>query len=266
MVVLIASSFFVVAAAEARRLRIQRVEVKSAVLPAEFDGARLVFIADIHAGPHLGAERMKQLVDAVNALEPDILVLGGDYVGGRMNGAEVFYPAAKGFEARLSKVAVLGNHDVWEGASKARNGLAEAGFTVLENESVQVERGGASIRLAGTDDLYTGRPDARKAGADVLPSDFAVLVSHNPDALHGQLPVTADLWDLALAGHTHGGQVTFFGKRAPIMASRHGDRYRTGWRTEHGVPILVTNGIGTVTMPMRFFAQPEIHVITLRRG
>lgn len=266
LVVLLVVSFFTIAAVEARRLRIERIDLKSSKLPPEFDGTRLVFVADIHAGPYLGTDRMQALVDTVNGLDPDILVLGGDYVGGRTNGAGVFYSAAKGFNARLAKVAVLGNHDVWEGASEARAGLSAAGFTVLENAGLRVEHAGATIHLAGVDDLYTGRPDCAEAGSGIEPSDFAVLVSHNPDTLDGQLPDTATTWDLALAGHTHGGQVTFFGMVAPIMPSRFGERYRNGWRTEHDVPILVSNGVGTVTAPLRFFARPEIHVITLRRG
>ena len=261
-----AVSFFTIAAVEARRLKVERVNLISPNLPPQFEGARVVFVADVHVGPYFGADRMKALVDKVNALDPDIIILGGDYVGGRTNGASTFYAAAKAFHARLAKVAVLGNHDVWEGAETARTGLAEAGFTLLENGSVAVERNAATIYVGGVEDLYTGSPYVEKAAQGIAPADFAVLVSHNPDVLDGQLAETADRWDLALAGHTHGGQMTFFGKFAPIIASKFGERYRSGWRTEHNVPILVTNGVGTVTAPVRFFAQPEIHVITLHRG
>ena len=264
--VLVAASFFTIAAVEARRLKIERANLISSNLPEQFEGARIVFVADVHAGPYLGADRMKALVEKVNSLDPDIIVLGGDYVGGRTNGDRTFYPAAKQFRAKLAKVAVLGNHDVWEGAETARAGLASAGFTLLENASTAVEHNGATIYVGGVEDLYTGSPYVEKAGKGIKPSDFGVLVSHNPDVLDGQLEESAAVWDLALAGHTHGGQVTWFGKFAPIIASKFGDRYRSGWRTEHYVPILVTNGVGTVTAPVRFFAQPEIHLITLHRG
>jgi predicted MPP superfamily phosphohydrolase len=194
------------------------------------------------------------------------VLLGGDYVGGKTDGASIFYPEVARLKAPLGIYAVLGNHDVWEGADQAVGGLSKAGIRVLDNESVRVRKGNSQIVVAGLEDLYTGHPDAVIAGRDVHPSDFAVLISHNPDALAGQLPVTSDLWDLALAGHTHGGQVTFFGLFAPIVATQFGQRYRTGWKSEEGVPILVTNGVGTVTVPLRFFARAEIHVITLRRG
>lgn len=252
--------------APARRIWLDRRELVSPRLPESFDGVRLVFVADVHAGPFLREKQMTRLVRVVNSLEPDILVLGGDYVGGRAHGARFFYPAATGFEASLAKLAVLGNHDVWEGAEEARTGLAAAGFVVLENSSFAVERDGGRIVVAGLEDVYTGHPDAVRAADGVDPDGFAVLVTHNPDALAEALPATAEYWDLALAGHTHGGQITAFGRFAFLVPSRYGHRYRRGWLEEEGVPVLVSNGVGTVTLPMRFYAPPEIHVVTLRRS
>jgi len=263
--IVLAALFVTYSLVEARLMRVVADEIASPNLPRELDGTRLVFVADVHAGPFFRHRSMERLVEKVNALEPDVLVLGGDYVGGRLDGAEVFYPAARGFEARLGKVAVLGNHDVWEGEEEAREGLADAGFHVLDNESVTLESPeGGALTVAGVADLYTGRPDAARAARGIAEDDFAVLVSHNPDVFATQLPETAESWDLALAGHTHAGQLTFFGIVAPIVPSAHGQRYRSGWVTEHDTPILVSNGVGSVALPMRVFARPEIHVITLR--
>ncbi len=266
VVVSLTAAFFAIAATEARRLRIDRKELVSADLPEEFDGARIVFVADVHAGPHLGRRRVSALVDAVNELDADILILGGDYVGGRLDGAEMFYPQAARLRASLGRYAVLGNHDVWEDSGAARRGLEDAGITLLENEAVRVSRNGESIAIAGVEDLYTGHPDARVAGKDLKPSDFSVLVSHNPDVFGGQLPEMKGIWDLALSGHTHGGQVTLFGTLLPLAPDWLRKRFRSGWSYQSGVPVLVSNGVGTVTAPIRFFAEPEIHVITLHRG
>ncbi|MDF1542317.1 MAG: metallophosphoesterase [Anaerosomatales bacterium] len=249
-------------AAEARTLKVTSDVITSRSLPKEFDGTRIVFVADVHAGPYFGPNRMDKLVEQVNALDPDVLILGGDYVGGRTGGARTFYARAADFRARRAKVAVLGNHDVWEGSEEARRGFAEAGFALLEDDSVHVSTGDASIAVAGVSDLYTGDPDPEAAARGIAPETFSVLVSHNPDVFAGRLGTTAGEWDLALAGHTHAGQVTFFGTPA-FVPSEHGGRYRTGWRDENGTPILVSNGVGTVTLPVRLFAQPEIHLITL---
>lgn len=103
-------------------------------------------------------------------------------------------------------------------------------------------------------------------GQLAAPEDFAILLTHNPDLLATQLRLHPRTWDVSLAGHLHAGQITLFGLWAPIVPSEYGQRYRTGWRKEHGTLILDTNGVGEVTAPLRFFAPPEVHLITLRRG
>lgn len=263
-VALLVPSVAIYGAVEARSLRVTNDVVTSASLPEQLDGTRVVFVADVHAGPLFGAGRMDKLVERVNSLEADVLILGGDYVGGRMSGAKVFYPRAADFRARAAKLAVLGNHDNWEDSESAKRGLAEAGFTLLENDSAHVTIGDSSFAVAGVEDLYTGDPDPETAAQGIDPGTFSILVSHNPDVFADRLGRTAGDWNLALAGHTHGGQVTL--GRAAHVPSSHGARYRAGWSTENGTPILVTNGVGAVTLPIRVFAEPEIHLITLRSG
>ncbi len=246
---------------EARHVRIVRDDFPVARLPRALDGLRIVFISDIHAGPYFGHQRMRRLVHLVNGLDPDVLILGGDYVGGRRDGASIFYPHAPDFEAKLARVAVLGNHDVWEGADDARRGLEAAGFELLENRNVRVEFGGAVLTLAGVDDLYTGDPSPVRAATGVDTADFAILVSHNPDVFRSMLDDTEPRWDLLLGGHTHGGQFTLSPNRPEGPARHH--RFRSGWFTENGVPTLISNGVGTVMLPLRFQTPPEVHLITL---
>lgn len=268
VVALVIVSIVVWSLVEARTLRVTHDVVTSPNVPPAFDGARLVFVSDVHAGPYFGKGRMRNLVERVNQLRPDVLVLGGDYVGGRANGKQVFYPAVGAFDSRLGTVAVLGNHDTWEGKAESIKGLQDAGITVLMNSSARVRSGagGDSIMIAGVEDLETGHPDAEAAAQDIARDSFTVLVSHNPDVFATALPATEGAFDLALAGHTHSGQLTAFGSIAPIMPSEFGQRYRGGWLEESGVPILVSRGIGTVTAPVRFFAPPEINLIELRTG
>lgn len=247
-------------------LSVERATITSHAVPADFDGVRIAFVSDVHSGPFFGPSRTARLIDEVNALQPDLVILGGDYVGGHGDGAEIFYPLAARLDAPLGTIAVLGNHESWEGIEKARSGLSEAGITLLENENVLVEQGGSGIFVAGVEDLQTGRPDAGRAAAGVVPGGYGILVSHNPDVLADALPQVGPAFDLALAGHVHGGQVTLFGERAVWVPSAYGERYRQGWREESGVPVLVSRGVGTVHLPFRFFAGPQIHVIELRRG
>ena len=249
---------------EARVVRVERTELPNAAIPAEFDGMKVLFVADIHAGPYMSKNHLDRLVERINAEEPDVVLLGGDYVGGKMHGAQIFYPAISKVEAPEGVFAVMGNHDAWEGEAEAHTGMAEAGITLLENDAVRLERDGSGIWVGGLEDAYTGTPDATATAESITPEDFAVLVSHNPDVFADQLEPTKEYWDLALAGHTHGGQVSLFGMISPFSPSKHGGRYLHGWKNEWDTAILVSNGIGTVTAPIRLFTRPEMHVITLR--
>ena len=99
---------------------------------------------------------------------------------------------------------------------------------------------------------------------DIEPGDVAVLVAHNPDSFADALPVTPGIWALALAGHTHGGQFAGVYRLNPHKPTRYGRRYlHRGLTDEGGVPLIVSNGVGAVTLPLRFFARPEVHLITL---
>ena len=264
-VVLIALTLVLIPLIAARILHVDERELPITGLPDELDGTKVAFVADVHAGPFFTRGRVRNLAEKVNEYEPDVIILGGDYVGGRAHGAEVFYPEIQEFEAAHAKVAVLGNHDVWEGEQEARDGLAAANFELLENSNVRIEIDGATLALAGVNDLYTGSPDTALAAQGIAEGDTAILVSHNPDVFAEGLPETGEIWNLALAGHTHGGQVSMFGKAA-IVPSQFGARYRSGWMEEEGVPILVSNGVGTVTLPLRVQTPAEIHIITLRKA
>jgi uncharacterized protein len=251
-----------VLAYEARHVRVVRENLDVHRLPEGLDGLKIVFMSDVHAGPYFGHQRMRMLVRLVDELAPDALILGGDYVGGRRDGASIFYPHAPDFQAHYVKVAVLGNHDVWEGADEARAGLVAAGFELLENRNVRIPIEGAVLAIAGVEDLYTGEPSVSAASEGILPDDYAILVSHNPDVFRSMLEDTEPLWDLALGGHTHGGQFTLATQRLDDPPQHH--RFRSGWFSENGMPTLISNGVGTVMLPLRFQTPPEVHVLTLR--
>jgi predicted MPP superfamily phosphohydrolase len=266
VLLLVLAAFVAWTLIEPRTLRVSEVTVTSPDLPAEFSGTRAAFFADVHAGPYYSRRRVAKLVDRVNALHPDIILIGGDNVGGRSNGASSFYPEAARLRAPLGVYGVLGNHDYWEGEAVAKRLSARAGIRLLDNTNVPVRKGAAAIRLGGVEDLWAGHPDFAKAARGISPNDFALLLCHNPDALANGLPDSPDVWDVALTGHMHAGQITFFGLWAPIVPSAYGQRYRVGWVEENGCLILITTGVGEVTLPVRFFAPPEINLITLERG
>jgi predicted MPP superfamily phosphohydrolase len=252
------------------RLEVREYTCESPELPVEFDGTRILLITDIHRGPYYSQERVGRLVDRANALGPDLVLLGGDYVyGGTDYEASCFAELAR-LEAPLGLFAVLGNHDYGDrdsddpGPDSAIEAASDAGITLLRNQAVWLEKGGARIRVGGVADYSEDRPNLAPIVAGTEDGDFVLLVSHNPDYSE-DLPAGAV--DLVLSGHTHGGQVTIFGSWAPHVPSNYGQRYRTGIVENEVTTVIVSNGIGTSTLlPIRLFAPAQIVLLTLRSG
>jgi predicted MPP superfamily phosphohydrolase len=271
---------------ESHRIEVKRYTVTSPDVPAAFDGTRVVLLTDIHRGAFFSQDRVRRLVEQVNALGPDLVVLGGDYVYANTDYEASCFAELARLQAPLGRFAVLGNHDYGEYRATA-NGAGDggttdgghdpggtdptpaieavqsAGITLLDNRAVWVEKAGRRIRVGGVGDYQEDTPDLAPTVEGTSAGDFVLLVSHNPDYAE-ELPIGAV--DLVLSGHTHGGQVTFFGLWAPSLPSEYGQKYRTGLVVTEATTVIVSNGIGTIFPPIRFFARPQIVEITLRSG
>ena len=228
----------------------------------------MVFLTDIHRGVFFSQKRVADLVDRANALQPDLLVLGGDYVFADVDYEASCFAELARLQAPLGRFAVLGNHDYGEHdedvstPDQAIRAADSAGITLLRNEGEWVERNGGRIRIGGAADNDQDVPRLAPALGDARPEDFVLLVSHNPDFSEGIPPGAVDL---TLSGHTHGGQVTIFGLWAPFVPSDYGQKYRTGVVANDATTVIVSNGVGTSTiLPIRLLARPQIVVVTLR--
>jgi hypothetical protein len=244
-------------------LSVRETEIKSLQIPAVFNGKKIVLISDIHHGPHFSIERVKSLVEKVNGLKPDIILLGGDYVH---NGGAYIKPCMdelKNLSAPLGVFGVRGNHDHWDGAELSRKGMMDAGIKLIENSCECVILNGQKIKLAGVGDLWEGTQEINGPLSGVSDTDFVILLSHNPDYAE-KISEYYDKIDLMLAGHTHGGQVSVFGLYSPVIPSACGQKYRSGTVQCGKMKVLVSNGVGCVTPPVRFFCRPDIISITLK--
>ena len=250
---------------EARSLRIMRLAFSSPDVPSPFDGLRIAFVSDIHHGSFVSRRRVREVVDRVNALHPDLIVLGGDYVYRKQSAADlgsVFDRLAR-LRAPLGVYGVLGNHDHALLEKNVGPVMTAAGIHEAFDSGAWLSRDGARLRLGGLSGMADDRPDLTAALEDATDDDLVILVDHSPDVAEtlGGSPV-----DLVLAGHTHGGQVTAFGLWAPFVPSGYGQKYRAGLVKDAPVPTFVTTGVGTITLPLRFFAPPEIVLLTLWRS
>jgi predicted MPP superfamily phosphohydrolase len=239
-------------------------------LPYPVDAPRrpvtVALLTDTHlSGPDNSMARMERIVAQINALKPDLIVLGGDYMGDDKGGA-TFRPAASiapfaALRAPLGTVAVLGNHDNKRWLPKRRvwaQGFSALGITLLDNQAVR--RG--PLAVGGLRDLYTGKADVSGTLAAMRALGGApLLLSHGPDIFPGLNPA-APL--LALVGHTHCGQVALPLFGAVYVPSRYGTRYACGVYRHGAATMVVSAGVGTSDKPLRAFAPPDIWLVTIR--
>ena len=241
--------------------KINEVEIKSADIPRSFDGIRMVFISDIHFGPFLSEHQLSKIVDQIIQLNPDIVLLGGDYVFYNKKYISPLFKELGRLHPTLGMFGVLGNHDHWADDNETRRKMKENGITCCDNKSFWVKKGSDSIKIGGVDDLWYGTQMPENTLRGLKKSDFAIFLSHHPDYIEN---IHSDLIDLTLSGHTHGGQVALFGW-APILPSEYGQKYRYGMIRSGNTQSYITSGVGTVIPPIRLFCSPEIVLLRLKR-
>ncbi|MEF9880502.1 MAG: metallophosphoesterase [Clostridia bacterium] len=257
---------------EATRLTVDRHEVKVAGLPANLKNLRIVFASDIHEGAWFSEARVSTLVKTINGLSADIVILGGDYADDSA-GAIRFFQTAPPLQARMGVYGIMGNHDRTTPESNFNllvSAMKSYGCLPLVNNVSRIKLGQNYVYIAGVDDFYNGFPDVAGVAEQVKADDFVIFAGHSPDLMPDVLAAkSADgdnhWFDLALFGHTHGGQLSFFGY-TPFrnLSTDVGKRYMSGWLEENRAAVLVSNGVGTSVVPVRLFAVPQVHLITLK--
>jgi hypothetical protein len=234
----------------------------------------ITVIADLHAGgPAMGIERVRQVVDAAQALQSDLVVILGDYFATHRFITEHVPHAAWAAElarlkARLGVYAILGNHDWWIDIAGVRGALAAVRIPVLENDAVLLKDGSRRFWLAGLgDQLAYWLGPSRFRGVDDLPGTLAkittedpvILLVHEPDIFTQVPPRVA----LTLAGHTHGGQIKFPFMPPLWTPSQYGARFAYGHIVERDRHMIVSGGLGCSKVPLRLGVPPEIVRVTL---
>ena len=234
---------------------------------------RVVAIADLHAGgPNMTLEHISRVIDATNALKPDLIVLLGDYIA--THGFvtehvpnEIWAGEFARLNARLGVYAILGNHDWWADVSGVRHAFAKVGIPVLENRALALGDKARRFWLAGLGDqlahrlrgagTFRGADDLPGTLAQVTTDDPVILLAHEPFIFFRPNGVPARV-SLTLAGHTHGGQI-----RVPLIwpalaPSRERAAFAYGHIVRGGRHMIVSGGLGTSIVPVRIGVPPEI--------
>jgi len=251
---------------EAQVYRVRRVKIVNSKIPKSFNKFKIVFISDIHFGKFFRAKRLINIVNRINKLDADIIIIGGDYLDISVKSKrDVSAYLDKEMEilnklkAKIDIYTVLGNHDYYNRKDALLNEINSSSTVLLKNTRLFINIGEDSIELIGIDDLVEGTPEVNILKENSI--NFTIAISHNPDFFSDYKNMIN--YDLGLSGHTHGGQVTFFGLYAPYTSSKYGQRYSKKIIHQGNRDIVLTNGIGNGMLPIRFFAIPEIVEINL---
>ncbi len=236
---------------------------------AALDGLTIVQLSDFHAGftPSFNLRATRKAVDLALAARPDLVVITGDFAGGRSGSGGLRRQLLR-LAPPLGVVGVLGNHD--HGDSKAPfvqptdpRFLEDCGVRLLINETVTVERGGGTVQIGGVDDIDGAHDDlpAVLARLDRRPGVLRLLLSHHAAVIKRTEPGD---FHMTFAGDTHGGQICLPGRR--VMLSDLHAEFAEGAYDVGGRSLYVTRGVGTSMLPFRAFCRPEVVVFHVEAG
>lgn len=241
-----------------RRFALAETKIAPVGWPRGLAPLRVLLVSDIHGGIFLKPETLAQIVGALMRENPDLVVIAGDLVTGHVSEVirylDVLAPLTA---APLGAWFCFGNHDYFGGGpDELRAHLAAIGIRTLRNESVSLTHRGKDFVLGGIDDRIMGQPDWHGLLAAHGPPHL--LMAHNPDHFYDAerrgIPLT-------LSGHTHGGQVRFPGGPAIIRQSRY--CLDEGIYAFGSSLLVVSRGLGSVMLPIRWGADPEAVLIEI---
>ena len=225
----------------------------------------IAHFTDVHLGKFYKIKDLKKLVKKINSIDADIVIFTGDLVDSMKhyidNGdADMILSNIK---AKIGKFAVYGNHDSYPGNRYTYAKILDnAGFTLLKNENTKININNKTLNIMGLDDFFQGRYDISKTTANINKDDFNLLMLHEPDLAMEflNLPI-----DLAVAGHSHGGQIyiPLYGTVVNTGLAESHDRGLYKLRKDKSFPLYVNSGIGCTGLPIRFFCIPNIAVIDI---
>ena len=261
------------------RHTVRKVKLRFKNLPENFKGYKIVQISDVHSGSFFNPQKLQKAIDLINEQDADVVLFTGDMVNNYADEFKPFIPLFKSIKAKDGKFSILGNHDYGDyGAWNSReekaqniptlkNYQAEAGFKLLRNENIALEKNREKIYLLGVENWgikpFPQYGDLDKALKGVPEDAIKVLMSHDPTHFDEVVKKHKTNVHLTLSGHTHGMQ---FGldlkniKWSPVKFKykKWADLYES-----EGKYLYVNRGFGVIAYPGRVGINPEITVIEL---
>lgn len=245
------------------RFRVRENAISIPGLASDLAGFRIVQLSDIHLGPFLSAPELARAVAAANELQGDLAVITGDLISVAGDPLDECLAELARLRSPHGLFGCLGNHELHAEAEDytEREGRRR-GIEFLRRRAVLLRIGGARLNLAGVDYQRTKDRPRYLHGCETLRAEGAlnILLSHNPDVFPAAVRKG---FDLTLAGHTHGGQVTVEILEQTVNVARFVTPFVAGRYQQGGKSLYVSRGIGTIGLPTRLGASPEITLVRL---
>ena len=256
ILLLASATIFYSAVVEPQWIQLSRYAIAIPNLPQSFEGFTILHLSDFHG--RVGAFAFLRK----NKISADVVAVTGDLFAWKTLPRRRMARELDSLYAPDGVYYVSGNHDYNHGELDLRPW--NVGPRLLDNKVVPVVRGGDKIWLAGIPDLIKGKASLGSVAAEIPQKEVAILLSHRPDAI---LLPQSSRFNLVLSGHTHGGQVTAWGRWAPVRHTKVGHRYVAGkWTGDHGTILVTSRGLGESELPIRFGSRPEVIHISLYRA
>jgi predicted MPP superfamily phosphohydrolase len=251
---------------ERTKFRLREIDVFLPGLAPGLDGLRILQVSDIHMGPFLSQSDLAKCIDMGMESKPHLAVITGDLISTRGDPLDACIRQLTRIKADAGVFGCMGNHEHYAGVEGyTERAAARVGIRFLRGHAQQLQIGGATLNLCGVDHQWSTRGKKYLAGAErmVVPGALNLLLSHNPAVF----PVAAHQgYNFMLSGHTHGGQINVEIYDQFITPARFFTPYVYGLYQYQGATAYVTRGIGTIGIPARIGAQPEVSVIRLRKA
>jgi predicted MPP superfamily phosphohydrolase len=243
------------------RFRVSEVSIPIPNLPPDLDGLRIVQITDIHLSEFLSERELASAIDMANETRANLALVTGDLITRRGDPLDTCLRQLARLRAEGGVLGCLGNHEVYAEAEDYVTAQGRRiGIEFLRKQSKLLRFGNAMINFAGVD--YQKIHSHYLAGAErlIVPGAINIMLSHNPDVF----PVAAEQgYHLTIAGHTHGGQVDVEILHQHVNVARYFTPYVRGLYRRENSSVYVSSGLGTIGVPVRIGAPPEISVLRL---
>jgi predicted MPP superfamily phosphohydrolase len=247
-------------------VRMRETELRIPELPPELDGFRIVQIADLQADGRTNGNKLQRFIDAINNLDADLILFGGDLVTSGLDYIETGAEAFSHVKSKHGIYACLGDHDYFSDSKLVTASLEKNGVTVLNNTATVVPVGATFISLTGVTNVYRTRASnavLRSIEEQRPRGPVNILLTHQPSREIIKYAAENN-YDLVTAGHTHGGQIVLPFPFFMLTPSSFETDYVSGFYRVGQMTVSVTNGLGLTLSPVRYRAPAEVTLIVLR--